>query len=1417
MTSNPPADADTSKQTSSASLPADGPSFLGPNNAISGEVPSRSQSPAKRLKSEEPPTTILPGTLDEPDPMVVDTPQPSCSRGQSVDMLDAVESLVSTDAKSDQEPSVTLSTSLDDAPPTTDSTGIVPSPEEQVRMVIEAKNSEMKEGVEWFIIAGTWLNRFLAQDSQYQAGLSKEELEKPIGPIDNNSIVDTELREGLQSSDPSDDQAKFVPVKVGQLGEDYEILPEQAWNKLVSWYGLAKDSPTIKRTACNTNEDSDGQKNIQVEISLPTFTVHKIRDLGANVSKDSLQKEKQQKPQKIVAGRSTGFQKFLQRLKTLAGIDDGRKVRVWKVEQPDNYSSEASSSKSGKSVFERMVLDVTAFAEANRALIPVPDQTQNSKYNGNMKIGTAGLGTGGTIVLEEQTTDGEWPSEASTTIKKKFGESMTVLKNGLKSANTAKKKLPLASPRSSSPSKNIIKPNTSNSSSIFTRSRERRDSRQMGTCGLGNLGNTCYMNSALQCLRGVEELSKYFLSGEYTKELNPSNPLSHNGNVAKAYAKLLQNIFAPNSPSSILPREFKSVIGRYAASFSGYQQQDTQEFLAFLLDGLHEDLNRIVKKPYINKPDSEDHMVGDPEKISKLAEEHWSIYKQRNDSAITDLFTGLYKSTLVCPTCDKVSITFDPFMDLTLPLPIQSFWTHNIIFFPKNNSQHKTPVTVPVELPKHASIGNLVEHLAKKLNVDPQKLIGSEVYKNKFYKHYDVLSDQASSIATNDEAVFYELDEVPTNWRAHVHKRNRGSMLTINNRYDDEVEELASDTEQLVVPVILKRDKAARRYLEDIFGIPFFIVLNREEQNSYEAIVEKIVEKLQILTTRDLYEDMPEQDGFADDEDGSSVENVKAPVTKERCDVEKDGFVDVTMKDTVSITDSDESEKPQKRTIRRKVPPQLMEAFDLKILGSKNSERVPTGWNNLEIVGSILERRSPTPSNRRLPSQFTEFGLQGGSGHITPRSNHSEEEYDDAPDQFPEVPEGHEPPMQDSSGDEEDNAAFSNQVSFNNTIPADNFYSNNSETSSGIALKTSFRSDSPPVETGPQSLIRFGEGIVMNFTDQGFDALFGGRHPDDFQGRGNWDAKHFSSFEDPEIEAARRRREERKSKGITLEDCLDEFAKEEVLSEDDPWYCPRCEKHQRASKKFELWKCPDILVIHLKRFSSSRSFRDKIDVQIQCPMEGLNLGKRVGNGNTENKEHIYDLFAVDNHFGGLGGGHYTAHVKNWYDGNWYYCDDGSVRSATASSVVSPAAYLLFYRRRSDKPLGGPEFERIHSDVAKQLQEQQNDEDNSEDDREFVSREQTPEPNSFIGPILPAMRFEKKVGNKTLWGDSKPVSTDEELPVYTDRTQTYIPPSDDEGIDDSDKEMMVVSPLLADDDNSEDVAEVRLSVPMDEYP
>ena len=132
--------------------------------------------------------------------------------------------------------------------------------------------------------------------------------------------------------------------------------------------------------------------------------------------------------------------------------------------------------------------------------------------------------------------------------------------------------------------------NTRHASASFS---NRHHDHRSGLCGLSNLGNTCFMNSSIQMISNVPSLTDYFRSGKYKEELNATNPLGRNGQLAEAFADLINEMWSGNN-SYTMPRNFKLQIGRFAPQFTGFQQHDSHELLAFLLDGLNEDLNRIA-------------------------------------------------------------------------------------------------------------------------------------------------------------------------------------------------------------------------------------------------------------------------------------------------------------------------------------------------------------------------------------------------------------------------------------------------------------------------------------------------------------------------------------------------------------------------------------------------------------------------------------------------------------------------------------------------------------------------------------------------------------------------------------------------------------------------------------------------------
>lgn len=268
---------------------------------------------------------------------------------------------------------------------------------------------------------------------------------------------------------------------------------------------------------------------MQYESYPPIYAVSKLRNNSAGMTSASL-RETNAPAIKVVASRSESYNDFLKRVKTMAGIDMQVKVRVWRIltseAAPESGSggmmmmtpaasrssspapAEANNNKTPDQQ-DRLVLDLNAFLSleegSQREVLEVQDQTANEKYNGHMRVSTAGLAQDAMIVLEERIGGpggGEWVSEATKRSASRKGVPLSVTKNGTTTVQNRAKTSVASTSRQSSPA-----PSTGG---IMTRGRVRRDGRAIGTCGLSNLGNTCYMNSALQCVRSVEELTQYF-------------------------------------------------------------------------------------------------------------------------------------------------------------------------------------------------------------------------------------------------------------------------------------------------------------------------------------------------------------------------------------------------------------------------------------------------------------------------------------------------------------------------------------------------------------------------------------------------------------------------------------------------------------------------------------------------------------------------------------------------------------------------------------------------------------------------------------------------------------------------------------------------------------------------------------------
>lgn len=227
-----------------------------------------------------------------------------------------------------------------------------------------------------------------------------------------------------------------------------------------------------------------------------------------------------------------------------------------------------------------------------------------------------------------------------------------------------------------------------------------------GRTGLVNIGNTCFMNSALQCLSNCKELTKYFLLDLYENDINQENKLGSGGRIALTYRKLLEDLWKGDE-NYINPSYFKNIFAHFVRKFSGYSQQDSNEFLIYLLDRIHEDLNSVSNKPYIEIEEK-----AKDESDEEASKRWWEKHLLRENSIIVDLFHGQFRSTITCNYCDRVAVSYDSYMFLSLPIPSGKYEI-NIKYFGydiKDYTEFKIPIT------ENTTILNVIEIISKKLS-----------------------------------------------------------------------------------------------------------------------------------------------------------------------------------------------------------------------------------------------------------------------------------------------------------------------------------------------------------------------------------------------------------------------------------------------------------------------------------------------------------------------------------------------------------------------------------------------------------------------------------------------------------------------------------------------------------------------------
>lgn len=209
----------------------------------------------------------------------------------------------------------------------------------------------------------------------------------------------------------------------------------------------------------------------------------------------------------------------------------------------------------------------------------------------------------------------------------------------------------------------------------MTKENHSMNSPQITVKGLSNLGNTCFFNAVMQNLSQTpvlrELLKEVKMSGTIVKieppDLALTEPLEINleppGPLTLAMSQFL-NEMQETKKGIVTPKELFSQVCKKAVRFKGYQQQDSQELLRYLLDGMRAEEHQRVSKGILKA------FGNGTEKLDEELKNKVKDYEKKKSvpSFVDRIFGGELTSTIMCDECRSVSLVHESFLDLSLPV-----------------------------------------------------------------------------------------------------------------------------------------------------------------------------------------------------------------------------------------------------------------------------------------------------------------------------------------------------------------------------------------------------------------------------------------------------------------------------------------------------------------------------------------------------------------------------------------------------------------------------------------------------------------------------------------------------------------------------------------------------------------------------
>ena len=755
--------------------------------------------------------------------------------------------------------------------------------------------------------------------------------------------------------------------------------------------------------------------------------------------------------------------------------------------------------------------------------------------------------------------------------------------------------------------------------------------------GIPNFGNTCYFNSVNQIILNLPIMQKLFSEKNIKYMINKENKFGYKGKLISAFIPLYE-LYPYQIEDSI--KNLKTLVGKFNETFNNRDQQDAHEYLNFVLEGLHEELNLKSSKIYIEDND-ENYKYNTEDELGNIA---WANNLRRNVSFIDSIFMFQLKSNLTCRKCGNKKVNFESSYIFNLPLSLCKMVSVNIHLYrlPFKYKIYYSKINKDFELyskNEENAIKNITEILcdyySTKLNYEQKKEQAVHVYLEFDYEREKCIGDiiklirKISLLELEPENVEINMD----NPEIKEYKINHYTELIAY--FSDKNKIIKND--MIIDNFVDTNDRIQINVYEVLNSNGFNLINNHYIKNQNFTLYSYKFTKSNISSIKDLKQKIENSNYFKDKSNQSetSNDNESTPTSSSESN-EK-----LTINNILSINDK-----------------LLYLENNTKDLSNTNKNKIDIVYE--QIIPIVHYRRDLGDNSLTIFLDFYHQYMRDFPMQFLLLNNNTSNKF--------------------SSRDLYNYIWDYNSLYMNHpNKKTDDFWFNiNPDTKEKykkcypfvIRIVKPNKKYPLPFKCSKCHWYNFCIGCVLppdvnNVKFESDDVIFVDwcnaliKEEIDSQ---NFYFKKFTK-EEITISIESAVKNDKDNKYQSIQDCFDLFFEKENL--EDPLSCRLCKGPQYFTKNYEINKLPYVLILSLKRFKYNENNNFKLKQLITYPIDNFKL-----------KDKTYNLFGVVYHYGSINSGHYVCAIRK--ENKWILCDDNIISEIDINRVMSSNAYILFY-------------------------------------------------------------------------------------------------------------------------------------------